>query len=114
MLCKNLIDSYQNRSKIAVCYKRKMKYGIILFQYKYEMMKKETEKSWNIGDVIQVYAVKQLYKKMGIEESEIIEIYEEEIEHYKGEYVVVIMNFYGGVLKYNLSPYIIPVFCGFN
>lgn len=91
-----------------------MKFGIISYKYTNIFIKSDIENKWNVGEYIQSYAAKELYRKMGIRNESIIEISEEELTTYRGEYVVILMNAYGGLVTYRLSPYIIPVFCGFN
>ena len=91
-----------------------MKFGVVLYKYTQKFVKNDVKDLWNIGDYIQPFAVKELYIKMGIAEENIIKISEDDLITYQGEYLVVLMNMYGGLVKLEFSPYVIPVFCGFN
>lgn len=73
----------------------------------------------NIGDDIQTMAIDQLYKSMGIKESEIVRIKYNELDKYDGEYVVLPLNFNMRNIYYPekkdffvFSHKIIPVFIG--
>lgn len=72
-----------------------------------------------IGDDIQLLAIENLYKYMGIDYNDVIRIPFSELSEYKGEYVVLPLSFpfYGysnGTNITNFSKYIIPVFLGFS
>lgn len=69
---------------------------------------------FNIGDPIQDYALELLYKRMGINDSQIVRLRPEDLRAYSGEYVLLPMvgialsdDGYG---ELPLSPNIIPVF----
>lgn len=71
-----------------------------------------------IGDDIQLLAIENLYKYMGIDYEEVIRIPFSELSTYDGEYVVLPLSFpfYGysnGTNVTNFSRKIIPVFLGF-
>lgn len=97
-----------------------MKYGIVT--YSDRPMKKGNENRLNLGDPIQVYAMKYIYQQMGISEKDLIEISRYHAKDYNGEYVVLPFNCFNMVwnqfgLPYNtlpLSDKIIPVFLSFH
>lgn len=66
---------------------------------------------------MQIIAVDYLYRQMGIDKSEIVYIDTQDLDSYRGEYVVLPVNLplvdyrEGGIAK-RFSPYIIPVFLG--
>lgn len=71
--------------------------------------------SVNIGDDMQIMAISNLYKQIGIESDRIIKIDFSELSTYEGEYCVLPISFplYGYQNEFNItnfSPYIIPVF----
>lgn len=75
---------------------------------------------YNLGDYIQLMAIDNLYKYMGIPEEEIVRIKFSDLSIYDGEYLILPINFL--MLNNNkyifnengfiLSPRIIPVFLG--
>lgn len=71
--------------------------------------------SVNIGDDMQIFAISNLYKLMGIGSDSIIKIDFSELSTYEGEYCILPISFplYGYQNEFNItnfSPYIIPVF----
>lgn len=81
---------------------------------KYANLELEANKKMeNIGDWVQIFAVDNLYRYMGIDEDDIVKIKISELSEYDGEYVVLPINypFYG---YYQLSPKIIPVYLGIS
>lgn len=71
-----------------------------------------------IGDDMQLLAIENLYKYMGIDYKEVVRIPFSELSTYSGEYVILPLSFpfYGysnGINITNFSPKIIPVFLGF-
>ena len=75
--------------------------------------------SINLGDDLQIVAIDYIYKKMGIEEKDIVRIGLSELTSYNGEYVILPVSFplYGyreGVNITMFSPKIIPVFLGLS
>lgn len=97
-----------------------MKYGIVT--YSNRPLKKGNGNLLNLGDPIQVYAMKYIYQQMGISEEELIEVSRYNAKNYDGEYVVLPFNCFNMVwnqfgLPYNtlpLSNKIIPVFLSFH
>lgn len=69
----------------------------------------------NFGDHLQNIVIKDIYKKMGIQEDEIYVLNFNEISSYNGEYLILPIN---QALTHNLStfisPKIIPVFLGIS
>ena len=70
-----------------------------------------------IGDYIQIIAIDELYKRMGIPEAEIIYLTFDQLQVYKGEYVVLpvavpLMNYYEDGYAEMFSDHVIPVFLG--
>lgn len=79
--------------------------------------KGQSERIINIGDYAQLLAIDNLYSYMGIKEDEIVRIEYYDLLDYKGEYVILPVNFlysnpYYGERDFILSPRIIPVFLG--
>ena len=71
----------------------------------------------NIGDAFELLAIDKLYRRMGIPDSDIIEIDLEELCTYNGEEVILPINFlmvtyFMGNDIADMSPKIIPVFLG--
>lgn len=101
-----------------------MKYGIM----KYESISVRSEDrhvgeqtTYNIGDYIQPLAMRRIYtEEMGISEDEIVEISIRELGTYRGEYLIVPINFFfvgchsGNITCFPCSPYMIPVFIGLH
>lgn len=69
----------------------------------------------NIGDDIQSLAVLHFYRRLGIPDEQIVWVGHDELGTYSRSYVVLPMNMFGtkGDI-FPLSPYIIPLFIGFN
>lgn len=67
--------------------------------------------SINLGDMIQIEAIEYLYSVMGIHDDEIIRISTDQINTYKGETVILPINYplYG---IYDISSHIKPVYLG--
>lgn len=89
-----------------------MKYGKIVFDG-------NRKTSVNIGDDTQIVAIEYLYSKMGIKDSEIVNIGLSELSTYDGEYAILPISFplYGYRSGLNItmfSPKIIPVFLGLS
>ena len=100
-----------------------MKYGLITYKNMPIGRSKGTKKGdhafFNIGDNIQMMAVRRIYKEeLHISDKDIIEIDFHDLRNYCGEYVVVLINlFFFGChdMKetwFPASPYIIPIFVG--
>ncbi len=83
-----------------------MKYGILKFS-SYKV---------NVGDYLQLEGIRQAYKRMGIPETDIIEVERDLLAEYDGEYVVLPMagayNRCNGFPEFKLSKKILPVFIG--
>ncbi|MCR5487750.1 MAG: polysaccharide pyruvyl transferase family protein [Lachnospiraceae bacterium] len=70
-----------------------------------------------IGDYIQIIAIDELYKKMGISLDEVVYIPIGELGSYNGEYVILpvtlpLVNYVEGGICNRFSDHIIPVFLG--
>lgn len=77
------------------------------------------ERVINIGDHIQLEAIDNLYRYMGVEEKDIVYIEYYDLMDYDGEYVVLPINFilfnpFFGDRPLIFSPKIIPVFLGIS
>jgi len=73
----------------------------------------------NLGDNMQIIAIDELYKSMGISENEIIYIDTNKLDTYDGEYVVLpvtmpLVDYRVGGISGRFSQRIIPVFLGFT
>ncbi len=71
----------------------------------------------NLGDNMQIIAIDELYKSMGIPKSEIIYINTNELASYNGEYVILpitmpLVDYRIGGISGRFSEHIIPVFLG--
>ena len=101
-----------------------MKYGLIKYKNKpYGRDKQDINDKglFNIGDNIQMIAIKRIYTDiMNVPLEDIIEIDFHDLSTYKGDYVLVLINlFFFGChdLKekwFPASPYIIPIFIGLH
>lgn len=67
-----------------------MKYGYLLYQK--PLIPEMPSRPVNLGDPIQSYAVKLLYKEMGIEDEDIIPVPRYDIENYDGEECICVIN----------------------
>ena len=67
-----------------------MKYGYLF--YKKPLIPDMPSRPVNLGDPIQSYAVKCLYREMGIEEADIIPVPRYDMKHYSGEECICIVN----------------------
>lgn len=67
----------------------------------------------NCGDWVQVFAVENLYRYMGVDLSEVVKVKISDLSSYKGERLVLPINypFFG---MYDLSDDIIPVYLGIS
>lgn len=70
-----------------------------------------------IGDWMQIVAIDELYRQMGVDLSEVVYIDVTELPFYKGEYVILpvsmpLVNYVEGGISRMFSEYIIPVFLG--
>lgn len=94
-----------------------MKYGRLVYQYNGKTFLDGTA-IYNIGDNIQTFAIDNVYKQMGIDKKNIIDINFAELKNYDGEYVVLPMQGYASHYKrFNQLPVsdkIIPLFVGFE
>ena len=66
-----------------------MKYGYFIGKVADRAMEDKKNCKANIGDNVQSYAIQNLYKHMGINLDEVVEIMPTELNNYNGEYVVV-------------------------
>lgn len=87
-----------------------MKYGNIIYERKERL---------TIGDDMQLIAIENLYKEMGVDYNDVIRIPYNSLSSYDGEYVVLPISFpvYGynhGVSITQFSHKIIPVFLGLS
>lgn len=67
-----------------------MKYGYLLYQK--PLISEMPSRPVNLGDPIQSYAVKLLYKEMGIKDEDIIPVPRYDIENYDGEECICVVN----------------------
>ena len=75
--------------------------------------------SVNIGDDLQLVAIENLYREMGIDYKDVVKIGLSQLATYDGEYVILPISFplYGyreGLNITMFSPKIIPVFLGLS
>ncbi|MDD7402618.1 MAG: polysaccharide pyruvyl transferase family protein [Butyribacter sp.] len=97
-----------------------LKYGIVT--YADRPVKKGNKNKPNLGDPIQTYAMKYIYRQMGIPEEELVEVSRYQAKNYDGEYVVLPFNCFNMVWNQSGRPYgtlplsekIIPVFTSFH
>lgn len=85
-----------------------MKYGVISFS----AWRGRKEAEINLGDTLQEFAVLNLYKRMGINEKEVVRIDINDIHSYCGEYVLVPICINASVQDkiFPMSERIIPCF----
>lgn len=96
-----------------------MKFAVLT--YGERPMKPGKTASLNIGDPIQTYAMKQIYKEMNVDESELIEISRYQTKNYDGEYALLPFNSFNAIYDrygypystFPLSPKVIPLFISF-
>lgn len=89
-----------------------------LFTIKEAAENDSIEKIWNVGDYIQILAIENLYKEMGINTCDIVRIRMQELKSYKGEKLLLPINlimygdnFFEGA-DMTISEDIVPVFLG--
>jgi hypothetical protein len=96
-----------------------MKYGYLEFRYNNRRGFKAgggepSDVTINIGDNIQSLAIRRLFNRLGIPDSDIVGINRDDLPNYNGEPVMLMMNgcFYPHCfpLPYNITP----IFFGFN
>ena len=73
----------------------------------------------NLGDQMQIIAIDNIYRQMGINLKDVVYIDMQELGTYQGEYVVLpytmpLVDYREGGLSGRFSPYIIPVFLGIS
>ena len=80
-----------------------MKYGVV--SYHDRPMQLSGRDSINIGDIIQTIAMLEIYKKMGIEENDIVQISRYYAKEYSGENVFLPFNCYNEIFnqKYKMA-----------
>lgn len=99
-----------------------MKFACISIEKGSINLKKKSEvkdRVVNIGDHMQLIAIMNLYKYMGIPEEDIVRIEYYDLFDYEGEYLILPINFiyfnpYYGERDLIFSPKIIPVFLGIH
>jgi hypothetical protein len=96
-----------------------MKYGYLEFRYNNRRGFKAgggepSDVTINIGDNIQSLAIRGLFNRLGIPDSDIVGINRDDLPNYNGESVMLLMNgcFYPHCFP--LPPNIKPMFFGFN
>lgn len=91
-----------------------MKYGILKYIDVIEANNKDNEIYANIGDFIQIHAMRKLYKEIGIKNEALVEIGLNELKSYKGEKVLMPLHFGLGYSNINkllpVSKDIVPRF----
>jgi len=71
----------------------------------------------NLGDNMQIIAIDEIYRSMGVNLRDIVYINTNELSTYKGEYVILpvtmpLVDYQEGGISGRFSPHIIPVFLG--
>lgn len=89
-----------------------MKYGRIITLGVNNGVDTSAKRVINLGDIWQTMALDNLFRRLGIEESEIIECPQYGVEDYAGEYIVTPINQH--MLTINYSNRILPVFIGMS
>lgn len=96
-----------------------MKYGLLVYKGVHGGNVGRKEKgTFNVGDNIQMFAMQQIYNKMGIPPEEIIKIDYHDLGTYAGEYVILPINFFffgcsnAREKFFPTSSRIMPVFIG--
>lgn len=94
----------------------RVKYGIIDYSYGGDALYGSLNKYYvNIGNDMQSLAVEYMYQRLGIDEDCIVRVGYHELRTYSKNYVVLPMNMFGSKDEiFPLSPYIIPLYIGFN
>ena len=94
-----------------------MKFGRLVHRYQGKTIIDNTA-IYNIGDNMQTFAIDNIYKIMGIDSKDIVDINFCEMQHYQGDYVIVPMAGYASHYKrfeqLPASPKIIPLFISFE
>lgn len=89
-----------------------------LFMIKETAQNNSVERFWNVGDYIQILAIENLYKEMGVKSEDIVRIRMQELKSYRGDKLILPINlivygdnFFDGS-DIAISEDIIPVFLG--
>lgn len=94
-----------------------MKFGRLVYRYIGKTIENDSS-IYNIGDNFQTYAIDNIYRTMGIDEKDIVDINACEMQDYNGEYVIVLMAGYASHYKrfhqLPTSDKIIPYFFSFE
>ncbi len=85
-----------------------MKYAIRYHEGQGKSNEKNTKRLINIGDLLMCLSIKRIYEQLGIDDKDIIRVQTSDFQNYKGEYIVLPMNFYESTLE--ISSRILPVF----
>jgi len=96
-----------------------MKFGVLTFGYNgFSSFKNGLDEfgyyDVNLGDNSQSIAVRRLYKIIGIDNSDIIEVNRDEISCYEGEKTILLMNGVFFKESFPIPESIIPIFIGFH
>lgn len=86
-----------------------MQYGI-LTHIGFSKKGEENRRIISIGDVLECFAIRNIYESMNVSEESLIECYPYELNTYAGPYCVLPINVYA--LSIDYSPRILPVFLG--
>lgn len=103
-----------SRPGIQVIKRQGMKLGVLGYKPGFAYLEQHR---YNIGDNIQSIAVRELYRSMGIGDSQIVEVNKYGLNSYDGEYVILPMANFCALKTpgmFPLSPKIIPVYIGFH
>ncbi len=91
-----------------------MKYGVLTYKPEFGYLKNHL---YNIGDNIQSIAIRSLYKNMGIQDDQIVEINKYSLNDYEGPYLLLPMSNFCALDTpgmFPLSQKIIPVYISFH
>lgn len=96
-----------------------MKFGVLTFGYDgFTAFKDNLDKfgfyDVNLGDNSQSIAIRKLYKTIGIDDSQIIDINRDELHNYSGGETILVMNGVFFKESFPIPDSIIPIFIGFH
>lgn len=89
-----------------------MKYGRIICNGVTKGNDKTEKRKMNIGDIFECMAIDNIYERMGVDKSEIIDCNQNQLDIYDGEYVVIPINFY--YTSVTFSSRVLPVYLGLS
>jgi hypothetical protein len=96
-----------------------MKFGVLTFSYSefahFDRMLQDTgHYTVNLGDNAQSIATRHLYRSLGVDDADIVEVDRDTLRHYGGPECVLLMNAVFTETSFPIPDLITPIFVGFS